>query len=67
MYKLVILMITLLLFSVVGCSSGDSIAGPDTNDQTQSQETSQKVVDPGNAPASEGDPDELGGGFRGPQ
>ena len=67
MKKLALLPAILLLTSVLGCSSGDSVCGPDISDQAQTRDTDQRVTDPGFSPGCEGDPDELGGGFRGPE
>jgi hypothetical protein len=53
------LFVLLLLVSVVGCSSGDSVSGPDTSEQIQTNDTAQKPDVPHEPP---GDPtDGLGG------
>ncbi len=67
MNKLVFLFVMLLLISVVGCSSGDSVTGPDTSDQIQTDNTTQKSPIPDDPPGGgEGDPDTYGDGLGGP-
>ena len=46
MKKLSILFVALLLISVVGCGSGDSVTGPDTSNQIQN-DTAEKPANPG--------------------
>ena len=68
MTKLNILVIALLLLSMVGCGSGDSVTGPDTSDQVQTNETAQKPDVPGDpdgtlgGPGTPGDPEGTHGG-----
>ena len=59
MKKLVLLFAALLLVSVVGCSSGDSITGPDSSDQAQ--------IDPAQKPPTPGDPDNVHDGPKEPR
>ena len=63
MNKLVFLFVMLLLVSVVGCSSTDNAIGPDTSDQIQTDNTTQKPAIPHEPP---GDPDGTLEGKGGP-
>ena len=67
MKKLMFLFAVLLLVSVAGCSSSDSVTGPDTSEQVPTDDPDQKPATPNEPP---GDPDTLGDNLdhpRGPQ
>jgi hypothetical protein len=64
MNKLIFLFITLLLISVVGCSSADSVTGPDTSDQIQTDNTVQKPdATPGDPKTGVMNPGDPGNGI----
>ena len=67
MNKLITLLVLLLLISVVGCSSTNTIAGPDASGQIQSNDSVQKPPDKSDPGDDEGDPDSLIDGFEGPR